>query len=156
MIDLFGEVEFKPLKRFHQTISKYYITNTGEIYSSHSGKFLKQQLSASHNQYLMVKVNVPIDQFDYPYAQNRRQKSTCRIPIVVHKAVIESWKPVDEYPPIPQEDWDKCPESAKQWIRDTAIVDHKDDDPSNNHVDNLQWVIPKDNEPNRKKRDQSS
>ena len=68
----------------------------------------------------------------------------------LHRAVMETWRPIDEYPPIPTEDWDKCPESAKQWIRDTAIVDHKDDDPSNNHVSNLQWVIPKDNNPYRK------
>ena len=44
----------------------------------------------------------------------------------------------------------RIPEPVKQWVRDTAIVDHKDDDPRNNHVSNLRWVTPKQNQPHRK------
>ena len=64
---------------------------------------------------------------------------------------MEVWKPIDDYPPIPKEDWDRCPESAKQFMRDTAIIDHIDSDTRNNHVDNLRWSTPKDNQFSRKK-----
>ena len=71
--------------------------------------------------------------------------------IAVHRIIMETWKPIDEYPPIPKKDWDKTPESAKQFIRDSAIVDHIDDDTHNNHIDNLQWVTPLENSSYRKK-----
>ena len=63
---------------------------------------------------------------------------------------METYNSIDDNPPIPREDWEKCPESAKQWIRDTALVDHIDDNPGNNNLDNLRWVIPKDNQKYRK------
>ena len=41
--------------------------------------------------------------------------------------------------------------NAIEFMRDTAIIDHIDNNPRNNHVSNLQWVTPKENEFNRKK-----
>ena len=72
------------------------------------------------------------------------------INVKYHRAVMEAWKPIDEYPPIPKEDWDKCPETAKEFMRKTAIIDHIDSDTRNNHVDNLRWCTPHDNQWHRK------
>ena len=40
---------------------------------------------------------------------------------------------------------------SKGVIRETAIIDHIDDDTMNNHVDNLQWSTPVKNQKHRKK-----
>ena len=50
------------------------------------------------------------------------------------------------------EDWDKTPETAKQFIKDSAYVDHIDGDTSNNHVSNLRWCSPLQNSSYRKNR----
>ena len=52
--------------------------------------------------------------------------------------------------------WKDLPEEAKQWVRDTALIDHIDDDPTNNHLDNLRWATPKQNERNRKNNDRKN
>ena len=40
----------------------------------------------------------------------------------VHQAVIWSWKPIDDYPPVPKEEWDKTPESVKKIIRESICA----------------------------------
>ena len=164
MINIFGEEEFKPVVRYQREIPGYYVSMDGRIYSEKTNMIRSATKSNDYNstgkkrlKNHKVSLDIPIGHYpDYSFRKRRKTDNNELITIAVHRIVMETWKPIDKNPPIPKEDWDICPESAKQWIRDTAIVDHKDDDPSNNHVDNLQWVIPKDNEPNRKKRDQSS
>ena len=65
--------------------------------------------------------------------------------------------PIDEFPPEQLRNcWKDLPEEAKQWVRDTALIDHIDDDPTNNHLDNLRWATPKQNERNRKNNDRKN
>ena len=68
----------------------------------------------------------------------------------VHRLIAETFIPIDDNPPIPIEDWNKTPETAKQFIRDSANVDHIIPDLFNNSVSNLRWVTPKQNNPHRK------
>ena len=88
---------------------------------------------------------------DHKHRKTSTSRNVCKIDVSAHRVVAETWMPIDEYPPVPKEVWDKSDESMKQCIRDMAIVDHKDNNPRNNHVSNLQWVTPKENEFNRKK-----
>ena len=158
MIDIFGEEEFKLLVRYNKEIPGYFVSKDGRVYSSKSNKFLYVTKRREFNGRLKeckIDVCVPKDLFT-DYTHSRRGSSSPRMTISVHRGVMETYKSIDDNPPIPKEDWDMCPESAKQWIRDTAIIDHIDDDPTNNHVDNLRWVVPKDNQSHRKKHDQNS
>ena len=170
---IFNDIEFKPLIHKRRVIPDYYVSMCAKILSNKQTKikgipklldYTRKQLveergvNGRYARTLAVNLSVPVGffpEYDYVASTNGRgQVSTkhSKINVRYHRAVMETWRPIDEFPPIPKEDWDKTPESAKQFIRDSAYVDHIDADTSNNHVDNLRWVTPLENSNHRKNR----
>ena len=178
---IFNDIEFKPLMHKQRHIPDYYISECAKILSLKQTKtkgvpklmdYKRKQvvdhpnrLSKNKKTYYKrpMAVNLSVDVSkglfsDYSYVMSTNgagQVSTkhAKINVRYHRAVLESWKPIDEFPPIPKQDWDVTPESAKQFIRDSAYVDHIDGDTSNNHISNLRWVTPLQNSNYRKKQE---
>ena len=74
--------------------------------------------------------------------------------ITLHKMIIDTWSPLYDNPPkdIVWEEWEivrKLP-SVYNLISKTVCIDHIDDDPTNNHLDNLRRVTFWDNQYHRK------
>lgn len=154
MIDIFGdECEMKQVIRFGVKLPGYYATKSGRIFSTKTNKFLAEILDTSTG-YYKTSLSFPVGIFsDHNYFQMKGKKTSYNSPIDTHRLIAETFIPIDEYPPIPIEDWNNTPESAKQFIRDAAVVDHILPDKSNNSVENLRWVTPKQNNPFRKEQE---
>lgn len=152
MINIFGEEEFKQIVRFGVEIPNYFISKDGRIYSQRSNIIRKPTIRERNGRVDHVRISIPIPEGllsnGYDYRKYGSGKNVYELPTTVHRAVMETWRPIDEYPPDRlKDDWDNAPESFKQWVRETALIDHIDDDPTNNHVDNLRWVTPRENCP---------
>ena len=152
-----GGDEFKPLMSQGVEIPDYYVSADGRFASTKRGIKILDYTRKRNNQTknykkpLAFNVSLPQGFFkDYDYTTNTSSKNL-NVNVRYHRGVMETWKPIDKYPPIPKEDWKGLPELAKQFIRKSAQVDHIDGDTSNNHVSNLRWVTPEQNSHYRKK-----
>ena len=159
MINFFGNEEFRPLVRYGTVVPNYYVSRDGRLYSAKTNRFRKPvtnyywtatgEKKLRNQQWILTFSDSNLfEDFNYSKKPGRNVHD---INVKCHRAVAETWKPIDEFPPVPMKDWEKTPESVKELIRSTLVVDHIDDDPTNNHVDNLNWAIPKDNQHIRKK-----
>jgi len=151
MIDIFGnESELKQVVRFGKELPGYYATKSGKIFSAKSNKFIS--ITADRCGYMNCGVSLPVNFFgDHNYFKQNDKRDSFNLRIQVHRLIAETFIPIDEFPPIPIEDWNNTPETAKQFIRDCAVVDHIIPDLSNNSVANLRWVTHKQNNSYRKK-----
>lgn len=151
--------DYKPLVRFGTVIPGYFVSKTGEIYSEKTNRFLSSHIHTvpkvdGTRRVKEVLYSLSIERgLIEGYNHTRKDRVNCaKLLVPAHRAVAESWTPIDEYPPEELANtWNDVPEEWRQWVRDTALVDHKDDDPTNNSKDNLQWKTPLQNQPYRKK-----
>ena len=176
MINIYGEEEFRPIKKYGVEVPYYFVSKDGRVLSAKTSKpkILNPTYETIEGGYkvphliglrvnrkecpelfedyeyktIQQDLNVPGSKY---YKRLTKSLDLYTIQIKYHRAVMEAWKPIDENPPIQMEDWNNTPESAKQFIRDCAIIDHVDSNTRNNHVDNLEWTTPKDNQHSRKK-----
>ena len=163
LINSMYEDEFKPLVKKNKVIPGYFVSKYGKIISTRRKqpseiKIIINKPEGTSNSKRKVlstsfKVGIPPDFFeDYYYLPANQGCKISAIRISTHSAVMDTWKPIDEYPPDQLKDeWDKAPESFKQLVRDTVFIDHIDNDPTNNSLDNLRRVTTLQNHYRRKK-----
>lgn len=155
-------MNLKPVIIHGKEISGYFVSECGKVFTSYSlqkhpitKKFCKMssekliELSPSlKNGYKRLSFTVPKEDFieEYSYSSRSSNSKNVRIDQYIHSVVIKTFRPIDSFPPEQLKNvWNDLPDVAKEWIRDTVIINHKDHDPLNNHITNLEYVTPKQN-----------
>ena len=156
--DVFGEKSnFVPLTKFGKVIPELYATAEGGIYDAKRSRWCPQRVQYKNDSRgTRMGVNIRLPSNDFLYEVNGGYCYTTKQLLMtpVHRLIKESLEPIDLYPPDKlAAEWDqvitadmvgqkRIPESYKQWVKDTALVDHIDDDPENNNITNLRYETP--------------
>jgi hypothetical protein len=162
---------WKPVVIRGTVVPGYCVSNHGRI-TGKKGQFMKinPRECKERGNASMIGITVPKDLFsDYDYKHDKQKPNakTRKLTCQVHQLVMEAFSSTDENesPPIPKEDWEHWPESAKKYITELLeinkilskkiktllVIDHIDDNPFNNHISNLRRVVPRDNNTHVKK-----
>tara|TARA_B100001778_G_C18480165_1_gene579934 strand:- start:52 stop:975 length:924 start_codon:yes stop_codon:yes gene_type:complete len=93
-------------------------------------------------------INMYGSEYQYPIQglESNMNGKCCQRTIAIHKLVANTHMSVDDFPPERIKDvYHTLPESVKQWISETVIINHIDHDPTNNELSNLEYVTPREN-----------
>ena len=155
------DIEMKPAICYGKVHDKWLVSRCGKVWSFKWNKLLTGAKSYAHKKntkilkciiYSMMtdEENWWGDGSGIKHHAGYRWKRLIR----AHKMVMDTWAPLYNNPPegVVWEEWEivrKLP-SVYNHISKTVVIDHIDDNPANNHIDNLRRVTSWDNQCTRK------
>jgi len=155
------DIEMKPAICYGKIYDKWLVSECGKTWSMKKKRIITGQKTIAYNKNTKmircITYSMMMDESDWwgdgsghlhhAGYQWRRQ-------ITGHKMVMDTWSPLYDNPPegISWEEWEIVRDlpTVYNHISKTVVIDHIDDDPTNNHLDNLRRVTLWDNQYTRK------
>jgi hypothetical protein len=145
---------------YDKEYDKWLVSKCGKIWSIKKNKVLVGHKSYTFNKNskrikkLTFSMMTEKDFWEDGSGSLHHQGYSLKREIAAHKMIIDTWKPLYDNPPegVSWETWEKIrdfPDNFKFYSQ-SVVIDHIDDDPTNNHLDNLRRVTQWDNQPTRK------
>ena len=155
------DIEMKYPICYGKEYDKWLVSECGKVWSFNYNKLLagnkSQYYNKGDNKLSSIQYHMTMNESDWwgdgsssphPSGYVWSRKIAC------HKMVMDTWAPLYDNPPvgIVWEEWKKVRDlpSVYNHINKTVCIDHIDDDPTNNHLDNLRRVTSWDNNKTRK------
>lgn len=137
--------ELRPLIYNGIEYNEYSVSNWGNIYSHKVGRRGSGMVDRNSKKLLPIYKRTGTVNGRGGESRAAISVNGKHINVMIHKAVMNAFRPVDLYPPIPMEDYNICPLSVKEWIRNTVVINHIDHNPHNNRLSNLEYTTPRGN-----------
>ena len=148
---------------FGKEYDRWLVSKCGKAWSVKKNKLIKGCRSCIHNKkgkrLAFIKYTINVKEADWwgdGSGTLHHQGYTWERGIKEHKMIIDTWAPLYDNPPegIVWEEWEIVRDlpSVYNHISKTICIDHIDNNPANNHLDNLRRVTSWDNNHSRKAR----
>ena len=154
------DIEMRHPICFGKVYDKWLVSKCGKLWSLTRKKLLTGHKSYSYNKNSKVikcidyQMTVEEDWWGDGSAARHHQRHHHQRHIPGHKMIMDTYAPLYDNPPVGiiWEEWEIVRDlpSVYNHISKTVVIDHIDDDPTNNHLDNLRRVTSWDNQATRK------
>ncbi len=155
------DIEMKPAICFGKVIDWWLVSKCGKVWSLHQNRILPGTIDYAFNKEektvtrVKLILTTPLNFWeDGSGWMHPTRKNICYRNIRKHQIIMDTWAPLYDNPPegIEWKEWKVVRDlpNTYDFISKTVVIDHIDDDPTNNHVDNLRRVTQWDNQPIRK------
>ena len=157
------DIEMKPAICYGKVIDKWLVSKCGKVWSTGRGqnKLLFGKKCYNYNKKtkrlnsIQLKLKTPIGFWeDGSGGHHESYGNWVGREIAFHKVIIDTWAPLYDNPPEPVlwETWENIRdyEDNFKFYSQSVVIDHIDDDPTNNSLDNLRRVTSWDNQCTRK------
>ena len=161
------DIEMKPAICYGKEYDKWLVSECGKVWSLHWNKMLLGSKSTAYNKgdrktVKNIVYTMTLHEEDWWGDSSSRLIKRGRVgniyyqrPIRGHKLVMDTWKPLYDNPPVgvSWETWEKIRDYSDnlKFYSESVVIDHVNDDTTDNHIDNLRRVTQWDNNPHRKK-----
>ena len=139
-------IDFQPVRKHNHIIPNYYVSKCGKVWNSKSQKFITPYQNYRNNKivdkkpkcmsFSMTTQGKPYWDMGLKYKPKKNAPDLVEFRMKLHIAVIDAWKPYRDYLDT------LTREELIELAQENMLVDHIDDDITNNHFDNLQYSTP--------------
>ena len=153
------DIVMNPAVCYGKVYDKWLLSECGKVWSIKKMKVIfgyKKYSFLKNSKYLKsIVYTVMVDEEDFWGDGSGYVRGNClQRNIRKHQIIIDTWAPLWDNPPkgVLWDDWKIAREldTVFNHISKVGSIDHIDDDPTNNHLDNLQRVNDWDNQRDRK------
>ena len=145
MITING-IDYMPIRKHTVIVPDYYVSKCGKVWNDKTKKYITPYKNYRNNKvvdkkpkcmsFSMTADGQPWWDKGCKYKEKKGAKGKVEFRMKLHLAVIDAWTPYEEF----LNSLTKSELIAMQL--ESVMVDHIDDDISNNHFDNLQYSTP--------------
>tara|TARA_B100001057_G_C22264813_1_gene724640 strand:- start:45 stop:512 length:468 start_codon:yes stop_codon:yes gene_type:complete len=139
-------IDFQPIRKHNNIIPNYYVSKCGKVWNSKSQKFITPYKNYRNNKivdkkpkcmsFSMTTQGKPYWDMGLKYKPKKNALDLVEFRMKLHIAVIDAWKPYRDYLDT------LTREELIDLAQENMLVDHIDDDITNNNYDNLQYSTP--------------
>ena len=139
-------VKFAPVKKHGILIPGYYVSKCAKVWNDITKKYIVSYKNYRNNKlvdkkpkcmsFSMTTEGKPFWDLGYKYKEKKGAKGKVEFRMKLHIAVKDSWHPWSDY--LKTLSIEEC----RSMLEEMMMIDHIDDDITNNHLNNLQYSTP--------------